>query len=356
MKRFWVTLLLLSMPQTASAGTWIVSPRLAPAVKAARTRLLLKVKTSGCLLTTPACSMLESGLRQATVQRRLAGYQLLAYDAEQGEGQDVAQRYNVVVFPTLLVIDNKGREVHRLTGHQPPKALASWLDRHTSGKGDLAALTARVKDHPQDLKLRLQLGTAWAMRGHKASALKHLRRVIDHAGTPQLPSQARSLEHRMAARAMLIRGQLLELRSLKNHQAAAETLRSLRVRYPTSPEASAAIYPMARAMHGLKRTKSALRLLRWWARSAAQHSAVARFCLRHKVALPRGLVHARKAVKLAPGGATLWATQGLLLRALGDHRGAGRSFARAVKLDPRQKWYRQQLLRSKKMLQKPTTK
>ena len=349
-----VTLLMIPATAALAQPSWKASAPLAPAVKAAKMRLLLKVTVSWCAATSMACRELEAELSPSDVVRQLAGYHLLAYDAEEGEGLNVARRYNVVAFPTLLVIDRRGKEVDRLTGHLPRRQLVQWLQQASSGKGSLARLTAQVSARPTDMALRLRVGTAWAMRGHKARAVKQLDRVSKAAGATDTPSRAATGPQRLAARALLVRGQYLELRSLKDHRAAVGTLRALRLRYPTSPEADRAVYPMARALHGLGRTKGALRLLSWWARSVEQHRLVAWFCCRYRVAPRQGLRHAHKAVKMRPSGAALWGTLACVQALAGDSAAAGRSWGRALQLEPHTRWYRRQHLLHHSGKKKPT--
>ncbi len=328
----------------AAQPSWRSSPPLAPAVKAAKKRLLLKVTTSWCGATSVACRELEAELTSPEVRRRLAGYHLLAYDAEQGEGQNVARRYNVVAFPTLLVIDRRGKEVDRIIGLPPRRHLVMWLGLAVSARDAMTRLAARVAARPKDMGLRLRAGTAMAMRGRKAEAVKHLDLVIKAAGSPDTPSRTLTAPQRLAARALLVRGKHLELRSLKDHRAAADTLRALRVRYPTSREADLAVYPLARAEHGRGRTKSALRLLSWWARSVEQHRMVAWFCCRNKVGAKQGLSHAQKAVKARPAAAVMWATLACVQALAGDKKAAGVSWGKALRLEPQVAWYRQQHL------------
>ena len=346
MKLLHLTLIIpaLMMPAAPAAAqpSWKDSVPLAPAVKAARTRLLIKVTTTWCGAVSQSCRELDSALQESDVQRRLAAYHLLAYDAEQGEGKSVARRYNVVIFPTLLVMDRRGKELDRLTGHLPRQELTRWLQQAASGAGSLSRLTARLAARPRDMALRLRIGTEWALRGQKARAVEQLNRVISAAGADGVPSRVATAAQVLAARAMLARGQLLELRSLKNHQAAMGTLRALRVRFPTSPEASRAVYPLARAMHGIGRTRAALRLLTWWARSPEQHRRVAWFCCRNRVAASQGMLHAHKAVKAHPHRAVTWATLACVQALAGKTADAGTSWGKALRLDPHTRWYRQQ--------------
>jgi thioredoxin-like negative regulator of GroEL len=315
-----------------AADEWEESPPLAPAVKRAadaRRLLLLKVGTAWC----SSCRQLERVLREPRVKTALADLARLAYDAEEGEGKDVAQRYNVVAFPTLLVLGGDGRERGRVTGERPATELVAALQKIRDGSGTLARLEQRLASRPDDLALRLEAGTAWAMRGARRAATEHLDKVV--AGDPD---NRRGL----AAEAQLVRGKFLLLRSLGDHAAAAETLRALRSRFPRAPQAKAALYPLAQALHGLKRTAEGLRLLEEAARDADGHDAVAWFCLRHNVALERGLGHARRAVAAAPRRADLWADLATLQAMTGQTPQAIASWSRAAALEPDNPRHRRQ--------------
>ena len=39
-----------------------------------------------------------------------------SFDAEKGEGVDVAKRYSVKAYPTFLILDSDGEEVGRIVG------------------------------------------------------------------------------------------------------------------------------------------------------------------------------------------------------------------------------------------------
>jgi thiol-disulfide isomerase/thioredoxin len=80
------------------------------------------------------CKMMErKTFRDAEVVRKLSGIVAVRVDSEEtvprsGErGADVAERFNVEVYPTLLVLDPEGREVSRRTGFMPPDEFAEWL-------------------------------------------------------------------------------------------------------------------------------------------------------------------------------------------------------------------------------------
>lgn len=57
-------------------------------------------------------------------------------DMERGEGKELAKRYGVKVFPTLLFLDSEGNLLHRFTGTRPPQVL---IDESTRALSDSTA-------------------------------------------------------------------------------------------------------------------------------------------------------------------------------------------------------------------------
>ena len=48
-------------------------------------------------------------------------------DMEKGEGRDLAKRFNVTAYPTLLILDNEGNLRHRITGTRSPREFVDLL-------------------------------------------------------------------------------------------------------------------------------------------------------------------------------------------------------------------------------------
>jgi tetratricopeptide (TPR) repeat protein len=264
-------------------------------------------------------------LEEPSVRSELDGYLRVAYDAEEGEGKDVAERYNAIAFPTLLVVGRDGREVGRITGDLPARELLAALNKIRTGAESLARLEQLAQKRPDDLKLRLRVGSEWAFRGSRPKACAHLDAVI--AGDPQN-------EHGRAASAMLVKGKYLLLRSLGDNAGAVEVLRALRARFPKSREAEKALYALAVALHRQGKRAEAMQLLESNARTGAEHDDVGWFCLRQRTDYVRGLRHAQRAVALDPGKAMHWANLAELQLRLGQRRQAEASWARARGLDP----------------------
>jgi len=72
-------------------------------------------------------------------------------DAEKGEGKDVAKRYGVKSYPTLVIVDATGDEVDRISGYMPPEPFLKEVARIQSGEGTIPALKKSYAAKPDDL-------------------------------------------------------------------------------------------------------------------------------------------------------------------------------------------------------------
>ena len=325
-----ILLLLLACPTPANAGSiWHSSPPLAPALRKAAPKnnlLVLKVSTSWC----GACRDQEVELVRPEMVRFLGSYHRLAYDAEQGEGLDVARRFNVISFPTLLVINSQAKELGRITGHKPAAELLTMLKAITSGDETLErreeGFAGKLKEGKESTKMlgerRLALGKAWALRGDRARAMNHLGPLIAAPGE-------------LSPKALMIKGKYLELLSLEAYADALKTFKALRKAYPKSPEAARAGIPTSRALHGLGKTRSALKLIKRWARGERiRERAAAWFCLHHVGNARAAMGHARRAVALDSKDANAWALLAMALEKMGRTSSALEAMNKAIALDP----------------------
>ena len=71
-----------------------------------------------------------------------AGLVAIKVDAEAGEGPAIVERYHVVGYPTVLVLDAEGNEVDRIFGFLPAEEFASTLRSYRDGSGTITALRA----------------------------------------------------------------------------------------------------------------------------------------------------------------------------------------------------------------------
>lgn len=258
------------------------------------------------------CVRIDRTLADSSLATALGELLRARYDAGSGEGQDVARRYNVVRYPTLLVLGPDGLERGRVGGAPDAAELARRLA--AIRRESLTQLGQRAAKHADDLGLALRVGLAWAERGQRRPAERHLRRVIA-AG-----------ERDGAAPALLALGDLLYLRSLGAAKQASSALRELRQRFPGTAAARQARLPLALALAARGQAAAAQSLL------AGEPLLMGRFCLERGEGLGQGLQQVDRALKRDPGSAEAWGLKAALLQARGLHRQAGQAWTRARKL------------------------
>lgn len=66
-------------------------------------------------------------------------------------GREVAAKYGVRAFPTLVIVDATGSEIDRIVGYRPPATFIPEIERILRGEGTLAALRKQADAAPDDL-------------------------------------------------------------------------------------------------------------------------------------------------------------------------------------------------------------
>lgn len=347
----WAAVLLLWATSARAGSIWKTAPPLADILKEAAkkdTRLVIKLTTRWCA----PCRKLEAELVTPAVMTHLGAYHRLAYDGRSGEGLDIARRFNVVTFPTLLLIDARALELGRVSGYRSGPSLLAELRGIEDGSFSLDRLEKALARSPGDLALQLKLGKAWALRGERGRAEKHLAGILTLAsGGKKVPTEKKAAARTLAPAALLIRGKLLELFSLKDPAQAERTLRALVAAYPRSAEAGRAGLYIAWALLDQGKTRAGHRALsRWAGGESSRELAAASLCLRDDRAPEAAARHARGAVALNPDSGAAWAMLGRALFRVDRTRLAVNSMARAVKLSPDNPGYQQALTLYRKRL------
>jgi len=111
------------------------------------------------------------------------------YDGASGTA--LAQRFNLHVLPTLLLLQPDGSELARVEQPMASRDVRRALADLLAGRGALARLRKQETDRPGDLEVALALGRELASRGDLAGARLRLQKVAA-AGTPRaLATRAR---------------------------------------------------------------------------------------------------------------------------------------------------------------------
>ncbi len=308
------------------------------AAKAGGKRLFVDVGAYWC----PPCRKLdEEVFTQKEVGAALArDYVAVHIDAEKGEGPELAARYRVMAYPTLLVLEAGGLEQGRLVDAMAPAELLAALGEIARGGNVLAALEAAVQAKPDDLEARYRLGNAYALAARRAEAEAELGKVI--AGDPD---NARGL----AAKAMADRAAFLVAKQDGDPERAIALYRELQQKFPTAKESLRAHRQIGRELHKLGRDDEAVASLE--AMVAAEpgnvdlKSAFGWFSFRERCRPEAGLRAVDAGIGLDPKNADLHYVRAELRHQLGDAAGALASIREAAAIEPESAFYKRQVRR-----------
>ena len=108
-------------------------------------------------------------------------------DAEKGEGIELAKKYNVSGYPTIVFTNADGIEIDRIVGYKEPLSYLSELKRIRSGKNTLPTLLTEFQTNPKKFGTLFKLAKKYESMGDAQSAKKMIDAIIvaniDSAGT-----------------------------------------------------------------------------------------------------------------------------------------------------------------------------
>jgi tetratricopeptide (TPR) repeat protein len=103
-------------------------------------------------------------------------YVAIKINAEKGDGVDFAKQFGVRGYPTILFLDEKGKEVDRVVGYQPAdKFLVSMK---TARMGGVQGLEDQFKQHPNDPAIAGVLAQKYSDKGDTVRATELYKQVV----------------------------------------------------------------------------------------------------------------------------------------------------------------------------------
>jgi tetratricopeptide (TPR) repeat protein len=126
----------------------------------------------------PCKRMDEKTFTDAKVQDLLNSMIAADWDAEKDPHVDVAKKYKVSAYPTMIVIGPDGKEVDRHLGYLDAAEFITTIDGYRNGVGTIAALENQLKASPDNVELLYQVGTKHAEAGRSEEAAPPLNRVL----------------------------------------------------------------------------------------------------------------------------------------------------------------------------------
>lgn len=101
-------------------------------------------------------------------------------DAEKDEGIDIAKKYGVNAYPTIVVIKANGEEIDRILGYVPAEPFLNTITDYAEGRNTIGTLQADLKKTPSDPALNYALATKYQDRNDAARAANHFQKVLDN--------------------------------------------------------------------------------------------------------------------------------------------------------------------------------
>jgi tetratricopeptide (TPR) repeat protein len=95
---------------------------------------------------------------------RLSGQVVPVKLDAQDEGEEIAKKYGVRNFPTILFINGDGQVEGQISGYMPPEGFIPELTKYVEAHRDLPKLEARIKSNPRDTEVAAKLASIYAGR------------------------------------------------------------------------------------------------------------------------------------------------------------------------------------------------
>jgi thiol-disulfide isomerase/thioredoxin len=270
-----------------------------------------------------------------------AHFVALRIDAEKGEGPELTDHYQVMGYPTVLVLEPTGVERGRVGELEEGdvEGFIRDLAELRDGKNILAELEASALASPKDPAKRYAFGRALGQAGQRTRAEVEYAAVLEAD-----PDDTLSL----ASRVLFDRG-MFAAKIDGDPEAAILRYRELQARFPRSKSAVSAYRQIGRALHRLNRTEEAIAsldaMLATDPTSVDLKSSYGWFSFRERCDPARGLVVVRDALKTAPENADFHYLEAELSALLGDLKRAREAISEAARLEPGSAFYRRQVAR-----------
>jgi thioredoxin-related protein len=99
-------------------------------------------------------------------------------DAEKGEGIELAKKYGINGYPTIIFFDEGGKEIDRVVGYQDAARFAQSLELAASGGSKAVIDEVESAKSTTDARKWLTAGNYYVQRNEKAKALAAFRKVL----------------------------------------------------------------------------------------------------------------------------------------------------------------------------------
>lgn len=261
------------------------------------------------------------------------------YDAEKGEGKELAARFKVKAYPTMVLLGPDGEEVDRHIGYLDPAEFLEVMEGYQKGIGTVAYYEKQLQKNPDDVETLFKLGTkhADAIRTDEAMATLEKILTID----PDSPLKAEiwsNLGYAMYAD--------------ERYEDAAGYYKKLIEEFPEDKTQDRALQMLARVYFEMgkpeKSVETYMAVVDRHPDDPSTLNGFAWFCAKRKIGFDQALPVALKAVELSDRDAGILDTLAELYYAMGEYENAMKIGKEAQSKEPDDQYFKDQLIKYQK--------
>lgn len=99
-------------------------------------------------------------------------------DAEKGEGPDLAKKYGVKGFPTIVFTKPDGEEIDRIYGYVPAEQFLKIMKDYNSGVNTYSYFKQKLADNPDDAEVNFKMAEKISNNGLEEDVKVYLNKTI----------------------------------------------------------------------------------------------------------------------------------------------------------------------------------
>lgn len=260
------------------------------------------------------------------------------YDAEKGEGLELARKFKVKAYPTLILLDAKGTEIDRHLGYLDGETFLTTMKEYQNGIGTIGYFESELKKSPKDLAVHFKLGEKYTNIFNEEKAVLHLSKILELD-----PKN----EGGYTDKAVFNLGDLYY--STKKYDQAAVNFQTVIDKYPHSEQHDYAYQMLARVYEKMGDTDKCVATYKAFIGKNPDDpktlNAFAWFCASRKIAMDEAIPYAEKAVDLSDGEPGYMDTLAELYFAKGDYAKALEIEEAASAKDPEDVYLKDQIIK-----------
>jgi len=258
------------------------------------------------------------------------------FDAEKGEGRELARRFKVMNYPTIIFLKPDGTEIDRQIGYLGPREFLKLMRDYYNGVNTLAYFEKKLEQNPNDLEIMLKVASKYVDRADSASAMPLLDKLLE---------LDRDNSHGYAPKALRLKAE--SERKAGNFELAIKYAKELLERFPEDESAKDVLYDLAYYQKSAGRNEEALgtykEIITRYPEDVHALNSFAWFCAKSRLVLDLATDVALRAVKLSGGDPGVLDTLAEVYYARGMYDDAIAAIKKAIAKSPGDEYYRRQL-------------